>query len=85
MNGYGKTTRLLITALLVVFGAIYVGADYFGTDVSAEAEKFGTLAQLLIVMVLAAAVLLGIFKLIGKVYDLLVERQSRDDDSKPEE
>lgn len=80
MNGYGRITRLVLMAMAVILGAMYLGADYFGADVTPEAEQWGMLAQLLVAMMLAAIVLLGVIKLVGKLWDLIVERQSRDDD-----
>lgn len=82
MDSFGRTTRIVISLMVVVFGAIYLAAGYIGSDVSAEMLQWRRLLQLLFAMLLGAVALLGIFKLIGKLFDYLVERQSRDDDDR---
>jgi len=71
-----KSTRILLTCVALLFFGFYAGVAFLGQNWSDQGRYLITLLGLLLTIVLCAATLLLLFKLIGKLWDLLVARQN---------
>lgn len=71
-----KSTRILLTCVALLLFGFYAGVAFLGQNWSDQGRYLITLLGLLLTIVLCAATLLLLFKLIGKLWDLLVARQN---------
>jgi hypothetical protein len=80
-----KTSRILLTCIALLFFGFYAGVAFLGQNWSDQARYLLTLLGLLLTIVVCAAVLLLLFKLVGKLWDLLVARQSAEFNIDPDQ
>ena len=71
-----KSTRILLTCVALLFFGFYAGVAFLGQNWSDQGRYLITLLGLLLTIVLCAAAVVVLFKLIGKLWDLLVARQN---------
>jgi Ni,Fe-hydrogenase I cytochrome b subunit len=68
-------TFLVLTALLI--GGLYLGVTFLGQDWNSQGRYLLSLLQLLLTILLSAAALVFIYKLLTKAWDELVNRSGR--------
>lgn len=79
MNSNRKTLRLLLTFVVLFIGGLYISVAFLGAEWSGQAQYLLSLASLLLTIVVSAAVLLGLFKLAGLLWNKMVDRSLHND------
>jgi hypothetical protein len=72
-----KLLRNLLTCGLLIVGCLYIGVLFLGEDWSRQVQYLLRLGQMLLAIVLCAALLVGIFKLVAYGWGKLLDRQSQ--------
>lgn len=91
MSSLWKTTRLVLISIAVIAGGFWTSVTFLGQNWSDQAHYLWTLFNMLLLIVISAAVLLGVFKLVAFVWNKLIMRAARnnnevaDQDDNPQE
>ncbi|HTQ99915.1 MAG TPA: hypothetical protein VMH83_07990 [Candidatus Acidoferrum sp.] len=80
MSGYGKTTRYALITLAVMGAGFWTGVTFLGENWSDQGRYVLALLNLLLVILLCAAVLLGVFKLLALAWNKMIDASARQGD-----
>lgn len=80
-----KTGRILLTLLTLLLGGFYAGVAFLGQNWGDQARYLLTLVGLLLVIVVCAAALVLVFKLVGSLWDLVVARKDAEFKLEPDQ
>jgi MFS superfamily sulfate permease-like transporter len=72
-----KLLRNLLTCSLLIVGCLYIGVLFLGEDWSSQVQYLLRIGQMLLAIVLCAALLVAVFKLIAYGWSKLLDRQSQ--------
>lgn len=78
MSNNNKPWRVPLILVMLFCAGLYSGVVLLGKQWSEQARYLFSLLQLLLVILVCAGALLGVFKLIGYLWDLLVNRMAAD-------
>jgi hypothetical protein len=74
MNSNRKTLRMLLSFVVLFIGSLYISVAFLGEEWSGQAEYLLSLVSLLLSIVVSAALLVGLFKLVGLLWNKMVDR-----------
>lgn len=80
MFGNFRAMRTFLICITLFAGCLYIGVAFLGADWGDQGRYLLTLLKLLLAILLCAAVLLAVFKGVGKVWDWLVSRRDSEFD-----
>ncbi len=80
MSSYWKTTRLVLIFIAVIAGGCWTSVTFLGENWSEQGRYLLTLLSMLLLILLSAALLLGVLKTAALLWEKLVSRTAVNDE-----
>ncbi len=80
MSSYWKTTRLVLICLAIIAGGFWTSVTFLGENWSDQGHFLLTLLNMLLLILISAALLVGVFKLASVLWEKLVGRAAADNE-----
>ncbi|MES2605020.1 MAG: hypothetical protein V4603_08785 [Pseudomonadota bacterium] len=79
MNSNRKTLRMLLSFVVLFIGSLYISVAFLGEDWSGQRKYLLSVASLLLTIVVSAALLVGVFKLVALLWNKMIDRSISND------